>query len=129
MGQEPGLTSYVLGQQFGAETITLTQTQMPAHAPTLDTTSISAVPKCSSAKANQGTPAGNVAAVEAAGVTMTYSNAGPNADMRAQSTAVTGSLSTVTAGSAGGGQPHDNRQPSLVMNYCISLFGIYPSQS
>jgi microcystin-dependent protein len=30
---------------------------------------------------------------------------------------------------AGGGQPHDNMAPYLVLNYCIALAGIYPSRS
>jgi microcystin-dependent protein len=29
--------------------------------------------------------------------------------------------------SAGGGQPHENRQPFLVLNFCIALQGIFPS--
>lgn len=29
----------------------------------------------------------------------------------------------------GGGQPHNNMQPYLVMNYCIALFGIFPSRN
>jgi microcystin-dependent protein len=29
----------------------------------------------------------------------------------------------------GGSQPHDNMQPYLVLNYIISLFGIFPSFS
>jgi microcystin-dependent protein len=35
-----------------------------------------------------------------------------------------GSLSAV-----GGSQPHDNFQPYLCVNFIISLFGIFPSQS
>ena len=34
----------------------------------------------------------------------------------------------VLAGS-GGGQPHENHQPSLVMNYCIALQGIFPPRN
>jgi microcystin-dependent protein len=30
-------------------------------------------------------------------------------------------------GSAGGSQPHDNMVPFLVVNFILSLFGIYPS--
>lgn len=30
---------------------------------------------------------------------------------------------------AGGGQPHDNMQPSLVLNLCICITGMYPSRS
>ena len=28
-----------------------------------------------------------------------------------------------------GGQPHDNMQPYLVLNYCIALQGIFPSRN
>jgi microcystin-dependent protein len=31
--------------------------------------------------------------------------------------------------SAGGNQPHDNRQPFLTCNYIIALFGVFPSQN
>jgi microcystin-dependent protein len=30
---------------------------------------------------------------------------------------------------AGGSQPHDNMAPYCAVNYIISLFGIFPSQS
>jgi microcystin-dependent protein len=29
----------------------------------------------------------------------------------------------------GGSQPHENLQPLLVLNFIISLFGIFPTQS
>jgi microcystin-dependent protein len=29
----------------------------------------------------------------------------------------------------GGSQPHENCQPFLVINYIISLFGIFPTQT
>jgi len=32
-------------------------------------------------------------------------------------------------GTAGGSQPHENRMPYLVMNYCIALVGIFPSRN
>jgi len=45
----------------------------------------------------------------------------------------TGSSSTTLApgsvAAAIGGQPHDNMQPFLVVNFVISLFGIFPSQA
>lgn len=44
----------------------------------------------------------------------------------------TGSASIAFAGDAvgnnAGGQGHENRQPFLVLNYCIALVGIYPSR-
>jgi microcystin-dependent protein len=30
---------------------------------------------------------------------------------------------------AGGSQPHDNMSPFLVINFIISLFGVFPSQT
>lgn len=30
---------------------------------------------------------------------------------------------------AGGSQAHENRQPSLVLNFCVALQGIFPSQN
>jgi microcystin-dependent protein len=30
---------------------------------------------------------------------------------------------------AGGGQPHDNRQPYLTLNFCIALQGIFPPRA
>ncbi len=34
-----------------------------------------------------------------------------------------------TAGNTGGSQPHENRQPSLVLSFCIALQGIFPSRN
>jgi microcystin-dependent protein len=34
-----------------------------------------------------------------------------------------------TLGQTGGGQPHENRQPTLALNYVIALVGIFPSRS
>jgi microcystin-dependent protein len=33
------------------------------------------------------------------------------------------------AGLAGGGQPHENVQPYLTLNFCIALSGIFPSRN
>ncbi len=38
-------------------------------------------------------------------------------------------MDPATIGLAGGGQPHDNLSPYLTLNYCIALFGVYPSQN
>ena len=40
-----------------------------------------------------------------------------------------GAMAAVAMGPAGGGQPHDNRAPSLGLNFIISLFGVFPSQT
>ena len=38
-------------------------------------------------------------------------------------------MSAKMLGDAGGSEPHDNIQPYLVLNFCIALTGIFPSQS
>lgn len=38
-------------------------------------------------------------------------------------------LNPAAVASAGAGQAHENRQPSLALNICIALTGIYPSRS
>lgn len=37
-------------------------------------------------------------------------------------------MAAATLPAFGGGQPHENRQPYVVMNWCISLTGIFPSR-
>ena len=38
-------------------------------------------------------------------------------------------LSSQAITAAGGNQPHENTQPFLCINFIISLFGIFPSQT
>lgn len=37
-------------------------------------------------------------------------------------------LKEQAVGSAGSTQPHENRQPSLALNFCIATMGIFPSR-
>ena len=68
-------------------------------------------------------PGGGVPAIEAAGVTATYSSATPDANMKS------GAVAVRSSPVAGGGQAHENRQPFLALTYCIALQGIFPSQN
>lgn len=125
-GQGPGLSSYVLGEISGSETTTLTTNQMPAHNHLITLNNLTATANARNTAGNSQTPVGSVPAVEAAGVTATYSNAGANATMAPGAITVTG---TATAGVTGGGQPMSILSPFLVVNYCIALQGIYPSRN
>jgi microcystin-dependent protein len=40
-----------------------------------------------------------------------------------------GAMSAATVSTVGGNQPHENRQPYLVMTWCIALQGIFPSRN
>jgi microcystin-dependent protein len=101
-------TGFVLGQQAGEEQVTLNGNQIPAHVHSFS---------ASTATATSGNPTGNVPASLVSG--SAYFQESPTAQMSAQS------LSTGT----GGGQPHDNMQPFQVINFIISLYGIYPTRS
>jgi microcystin-dependent protein len=95
-----------LADNGGAEQITLTVQQIPAHShPMLGTASI----------ANDAQPANAVLAQS--NTLDPYQSAGAGVTpMAAQS-----------IGIVGGSQPHTNFQPYLCVNYIISLFGIFPS--
>jgi microcystin-dependent protein len=106
-GQGPGLSSYVIGQNGGAEAVTLTTAQLPAHThPTMG-------------NSDAGTSPDPTGGVWASGPTSTYI-AGASANTNMNPTSISGS---------GGGQAHDNMLPYLALNFCIALEGIYPSQS
>jgi microcystin-dependent protein len=52
----------------------------------------------------------------------------PGTSMYVRDTPSTG-LAPAIVGAAGGSQPHENRMPYLTINFIISLFGQYPSQT
>jgi len=123
-GQGPGLASYVLGERSGAEAVALAIAEMPAHTHTVNLSNLSATLPCRNETANQRGPAGAVQALEATDATATYSSAFPDA--------VEGSSAIVPAiavSNVGAGTEHNNMQPYLVLNYCIALIGIFPSQA
>jgi microcystin-dependent protein len=99
---------FTLAETGGVETVNLTVPQMPNHShPFLATTNF----------ANVTSPSGAVLAQLTGGVKI-YSGAAGNAPM-----------ATNMIGSTGGSQPHDNFQPYLCVDFIISLFGIFPSQT
>ncbi|HKP89930.1 MAG TPA: tail fiber protein [Thermoleophilaceae bacterium] len=103
-------TNYQPGEKLGVESVTLTTQQIPSHPHTLLATS---------ADGNSAAAVNNVAAVLPAATTKSaYGTLGP-----------LGTLDPSSIAPAGGSQPHDNMQPYLVINFIISLFGIFPSQT
>ena len=98
-------TPYVIGQNGGAETVTVTPAQLPNH-----THAAACNPTASS-----NAPAGNVWSSTTGNA---YTPAGPGQ-----------LLSPVAIAPTGGNQPHDNLPPLLVANFIISLYGIFPTQN
>src|SRR5215218_9721479 len=108
MGTGPDGTTYQIGELAGTEQETLTTQQIPIHTHTLTG---------SKANGTELTPAGALLAT--ATTLQPYAQIDPPD--------ATFSANSITP--AGGSQPHENTQPFLCINYIISLFGIFPSQT
>jgi microcystin-dependent protein len=105
-GQGPGLSSYNVGGNGGEENVTLTIQQIPAH---------SHAPNANSAPSGALTPEGNFWGSQNALALYSTSFSPVN-------------MAPSLIGATGGGQPHGNMQPYLVMNYIIAMQGIYPAR-
>jgi microcystin-dependent protein len=104
---------FTLGQKGGEQAHTLTQSEMPTHVH--DFSSNTAVVSAS-ANATVGPPTNNYWANNGHAA---YSTGGVNL----------GAMSPQAITNVGGSQPHQNMQPYLVLNFCIALQGIFPSQN
>jgi microcystin-dependent protein len=112
-------TNYQLGQTGGSENVTMTVVNMAPHQhPVVVHANTGngqySAPTPSSVLAATGKPDGRD--FEAF---YGYTDATPNVQM---------SGAMVTEGVVGGGQPMQNMQPYLVMNYIICVQGIFPSR-
>jgi microcystin-dependent protein len=108
MGTGPDGTTYQIGEMAGTEQETLSVQQIPSHTHPLTG---------SQALGSNATPVGNVLATTTTPIALYYEG-GVDTNMNAQ--AIT---------PVGGSQPHENTQPFLCVNFIISLFGIFPSQT
>ncbi len=91
------------GGMGGAESVTLTQAQLPPH---------NHLVKATTNTAAGNLPSGNLLAVS------NFYGAGSGLTP----------LAGGTLGDQGGSQPVPTIQPSLVLNFCIALQGLYPSR-
>ncbi|MDQ3705320.1 MAG: tail fiber protein [Chloroflexota bacterium] len=108
MGTGPDGTTYQLGEMAGTEQETLTIQKIPQHTHPL---------VASTAPGTQANPSGNVLAQTPISINP-YIEQDPVVAMNPAS-----------VGPAGGSQPHENTQPFLCINFIISLFGWFPSQT
>jgi microcystin-dependent protein len=106
MGQGAGLQNYSIAEMVGVEVVTLTTSQIPAHTHTAigDGTN-----------GGQNSPGNNFW--------------GTTTAAKQYLPAATASMNAAALSSAGGSQPHDNMLPFLVINFILSLFGVFPSQN
>ncbi|MBY0304105.1 MAG: hypothetical protein B7Y43_14000 [Sphingomonas sp. 28-62-20] len=108
-GNGPGLTPRAIGEQSGTPSVTLSPLEMPAHnhlvngqAPTNAATQVVNTP---TSTANIGFSAG--------------------ARLYAAPPATT-TLAPQAIGPTGGSGAHDNQQPSLALNFCLAIEGVFP---
>ena len=108
-GQGPGLSIHDLGETGGAASVTLLDTEMPAHSHGL---------KALLTPGTTASPAG-ASFAKAPGTTSLY---GP-----ASGTPTT--LSSQALNVTGGSLPHNNMQPYLTLNFVIAMQGVFPPRS
>jgi len=100
---------FVLAETGGVEEVTLTVQQIPSH---------NHVFQATTNPANSTAPANQLTGITAASTITPYGTDAPLTQM-----------APVAIGPAGGSQPHSNFQPYLCVDFIISLFGIFPSQT
>jgi microcystin-dependent protein len=97
---------HVLGEAGGEQFHTLTKSEMPQHTHTLTAAGV---------QGSTGAPLNNFLA---ASLDLIY--------ITPQSLVA---MNAASIGNVGGSQPHENRQPSLVINFIVALLGVFPSQN
>jgi microcystin-dependent protein len=114
-GQGAGLSNYVVGQTEGSPTVTLQTTEISLHNHSVN---------CTTDVGDTAISSGNQLATGQKGDIVTgitnaamYVPAAPNAQFSGNEITLTGS-----------NFPHQNMQPSLALNFCIALQGIFPSR-
>lgn len=100
-------SGFTLAETGGAESVTLTVSQIPAHSHPL---------LASSALGRVASPGGSVLAQSRTA----------NVDLYLEDTPAV-NMAAAAISAVGGSQPHTNFQPYLCVDFIISLFGIFPS--
>jgi len=109
-GQGPGLTLRDLGETGGEQTVTLLQTEMPAHSHAAQASSASGI----------NSPVNNAWGGSLKGVAGVYAPSvqASNVQMNPFATSI-----------AGGNLPHNNLPPFLGLTFIIALQGVFPARS
>ena len=118
-GTGPGLTHRVMGRKAGMENVTLNANTMPVHGH-----SAQAQMMATTSDAETDEPEGKFLAKASRGDI--YGDPGDPARLAEMASE---SVSVTVDDNAGAGQPHENMQPCLVVNFVIALQGLYPSRS
>ncbi len=108
-GQGAGLSLRDLGETGGEQSVTLLDSEMPAHSHTA---------QAYSGAGGQGPSGDSWAQGNQRGISMYTASSAQNVQMSFQGLSITG-----------GDQPHNNMMPYLVLNFCIAMQGIFPARS
>jgi len=103
--------NHSLGSKGGEETVALSVNEMPQHLHAMQAVSDSA---------DSGDPTGGYPATPSAAMGALYSG---TADVLGTP------LNPGAVANAGGGVGHNNMQPTLALNFCIALQGLFPSRN
>lgn len=104
-GQGPGLSLRDLGETGGSDTVTLLESEMPAH---------SHAARGVVEASEENDPEGAALAVAV------------NNPIYSSVTSPQVAMSSSALSSAGGGLPHNNLMPYTTFNFCIALQGVFP---
>lgn len=107
-GAGPGVTPRNVGESGGEPFVTISSSQLAGHTHPAN---------CNNNVGTAYDPAGQVWSQDAGG-NQEYGGGAP-----------AGQMSPNAILPAGGGQPHNNLQPYLTLNYCIALQGIFPARN
>lgn len=117
-GAGAGGFNTTIGQVLGSASVTLTIQQTPSHNHTL---TVQRVPSGGVVERTSVPKSVSYLADSSPGGVYNFPSAGPSFNAQFAPNVLT------TA--SGGGQPHENMQPYLALNFCIALYGIYPSRN
>jgi microcystin-dependent protein len=112
-GTAPNGSTYVPGEIAGTETVALNSNNLPSHYHNFLGSSAAATainPEAGSALAKTAVPSGTA-----------LNFYGPDATLQP--------LNSASIAPVGGNLPHNNIQPYLAINFCIALYGIFPSRN
>ena len=108
-GQGAGLSQYSLGQSGGAQAITLLTSEIPVHT-------------------HQANASIDDAQFQAPAPDRELATSSPGFTYQSNDSSSLTTMNPQTLGTAGQSLPHNNVQPSLVLNFIISMQGIFPAR-
>lgn len=106
-GQGPGLSLHDLGEASGSETVTLLESEIPAHTHNINGATADI--------ADSNVPVNNNIGKAS---TKVFNTVGTAVQMNASSISPVGSS-----------LPHNNMMPYITLSFCIALQGVYPPRS